>query len=156
MNKITPFLWFNGNAEEAMHYYLGIFKNSRLVNILRATDAGPGPKGSVVTVTFELNGQEFIALNGGPQFPFTHAVSFFIYCETQAEVDYYWEKLSVGGEKVECGWLKDKFGVSWQVVPTILLELLNDKDTVRAGKVMQAMMQMTKLDIAVLKRASEK
>ncbi|HTQ29061.1 MAG TPA: VOC family protein [Puia sp.] len=155
MQKITPFLWFNDNAEEAMNFYLSIFKNSKAGTIQRYGDAGPGPRGSVMSATFELNGQQFFALNGGPLFHFTPAVSFFIHCETQEEIDELWEKLSAGGEKSRCGWLTDKFGLSWQVVPGILNTMLGDKDPVKAKNVMEAMMKMDKLDIAALKRAYE-
>ena len=155
MQKITPFLWFNDNAEEAMNFYLSIFKNSKAGTIQRYGDAGPGPRGSVMSATFELNGQQFFALNGGPLFHFTPAVSFFIHCETQEEIDELWEKLSAGGEKSRCGWLTDKFGLSWQVVPGILNTMLGDKDPVKAKNVMEAMMKMDKLDIATLKRAYE-
>jgi len=153
MQKITPFLWFNDQAEEAMLFYTSIFKNSKIGSVSRYGDAGPGPKGSVMSATFTLNGQDFMALNGGPQYKFTEAVSFYVNCETQAEVDEYWEKLSAGGEEGPCGWLKDKFGLSWQIVPTVLGELLSDPDPVKAQNVMQAMFQMKKLDIAKLKQA---
>jgi predicted 3-demethylubiquinone-9 3-methyltransferase (glyoxalase superfamily) len=155
MQKITPFLWFDNQAEEAARFYVSVFANSRLSGVSRYGDAGPGPKGSVMVVPFELDGQQFIALNGGPQFKFTEAVSFVVNCKTQEEVDYFWEKLSEGGSKVQCGWLKDKYGLSWQVVPTILGELMQDKDPVKTKKVMQAMLQMKKIDIAELKRAYE-
>jgi predicted 3-demethylubiquinone-9 3-methyltransferase (glyoxalase superfamily) len=154
--KITPFLWFDNQAEEAINFYTSIFKNSRIVNVMRWGDAGPGPKGSVMTATFLLNGQEFIALNGGPQFKFTEAISLFVKCESQEEVDEYWEKLlSGGGQPQQCGWLKDKFGLSWQIVPTILGELLQDKDREKSKRVMNAMMQMVKIDINKLKQAYE-
>jgi predicted 3-demethylubiquinone-9 3-methyltransferase (glyoxalase superfamily) len=153
MQKITPFLWFDGNAEEAMKFYTSIFKNSKLGSVSRYGDAGPGPKGSVMSGTFELEGQKFMALNGGPMFKFTPAISFFVNCETQQEVDELWEKLSAGGEKSRCGWLKDKFGVSWQIIPSALGELLGDKDPEKAKRVMQAMLQMDKIDIAGLRRA---
>lgn len=155
MQKITPFLWFDGKAEEAANFYVSIFKNSKLTGVQRYGEAGPGPKGTVMSATFQLNGQDFIALNGGPQFKFTPAISFFINCETQEEVDELWGKLSQGGTKQQCGWLTDKFGVSWQVVPTILGKLLQDKDPKKAARVMQAMLQMQKLDIARLKQAAE-
>ena len=154
MQKIRPFLWFDGKAEEAANFYVSIFKNAKIGSIMRYGDAGPGPKGSVMTVTFELAGQEFIALNGNSQFPFTHAVSFFVTCDTQEEVDTYWDKLCEGGEPVQCGWLKDKYGLSWQIVPAGLMELLQDKDAAKAQRVMQAMMKMVKLDIAALRRAA--
>jgi len=153
MPKITPFLWFDDNAEEAVNFYTSIFKNSKTGSIMRYGDAGPGPKGSVMTVSFYLDGQEFVALNGGPLFKFTEAVSFAVRCETQAEVDEYWDKLSAGGEKSRCGWLKDKFGLSWQVVPNILIELAADKDPAKSQRVMQAVMPMTKIDIQKLKDA---
>jgi predicted 3-demethylubiquinone-9 3-methyltransferase (glyoxalase superfamily) len=153
--KITPFLWFNNNAEEAINFYTSIFKNSKILNIARYGDAGPGPKGTVMTATFQLNGQVFIALNGGPQFKFTEAISFLVNCETQQEVDEFWEKLSAGGEKSRCGWLKDKYGLSWQVVPTILGELMSDKDREKSKRVMNAMLQMDKIDIKGLKKAYE-
>ncbi len=153
MLKITPFLWFDGQAEEAANHYISIFKNSRIVSVLRTGDAGPGPKGSVLTVAFVLDGNEITALNGGPKFKFTEAISLVVHCTTQDEVDEYWEKLSAGGSKSQCGWLKDKFGLSWQVVPTFLIETLLDKDPRRSARVMQAMMQMTKIDIGVLRKA---
>jgi len=153
--KITPFLWFDNQAEEAVNFYVSIFKNSKITSIDRYGEAGPGPKGTVMTASFELEGQGFMALNGGPDFKFTEAISFFVSCETQAEVDEFWEKLSVGGEKGPCGWLKDKYGVSWQIVPTILGELLNDPDPEKSQGVMKAMLQMKKLDINVLRRAYE-
>ncbi|HEX9455513.1 MAG TPA: VOC family protein [Candidatus Binatia bacterium] len=155
MSKITPFLWFDDKAEEAMNFYVSIFKNSKAGSVARYGEAGPGPKGSVMSVTFELDGQEFFALNGGPHFTFSPAVSFFINCETQQEVDELWEKLSAGGEKQRCGWLKDKYGLSWQVVPAVLTELLHDKDPAKSKNVMEAMMQMEKLDIEKLRRAAE-
>ena len=155
MQKITPFLWFNDKAEEAMNFYLSIFKNSKKVSISRYGDAGPGPKGSVMVAKFQIEGQEFIALNGGPEFRFTPAVSFVVNCKSQDEVDEFWEKLSAGGEKSQCGWLTDKYGLSWQVTPTILGELMDDKDPEKSNRVMKAMLQMTKLDIAALKRAAE-
>ena len=154
--KITPFLWFDGRAEEAANFYTAIFPNSKIVNMVRYGEAGPGRKGSVMSATFELQGQEFIALNGGPMFTFSPAISFFVHCETQAEVDTVWEKLSDGGEKQRCGWLRDKFGVSWQVVPTILGQMLQDKDAEKSKRVMNAMLQMDKLDIAVLTRAYQR
>jgi predicted 3-demethylubiquinone-9 3-methyltransferase (glyoxalase superfamily) len=146
--KITPFLWFDGKAEEAMNFYISIFKNSKIVSLSRAGENGP-----VVGGTFQLDGQEFFALNGGPQFTFTPAISFFVNCETQQEVDDLWEKLSAGGEKGRCGWLKDKFGLSWQVIPSILGKLMHDKDPEKAKRVRQAMMQMNKLDIQALQQA---
>jgi predicted 3-demethylubiquinone-9 3-methyltransferase (glyoxalase superfamily) len=151
--KITPFLWFDHQAEEAVGFYTSIFKNSRIVTVTRYGEAGPGPKGSVMTMEFELEGQKFVALNGGPQFKFTPAISFVVNCETQQEVDELWEKLSEGGAKIECGWLQDKYGLSWQIVPTVLLEMLKDADTARSQRVMKAMLQMKKLDIARLEEA---
>jgi len=156
MQKITPFLWYDGNAEEAVNFYVSVFKNSKVVSFARYGDAGPGPKGSVMTAAFQLEGQDFVALNGGPQFKFTPAISFVVNCETQQEVDELWEKLSAGGRKDRCGWLQDKFGVSWQIVPTILSKLLQDKDPEKSKRVMQAMMQMDKIDIGRLKQAYEK
>src|SRR2546428_5339564 len=153
MQKITPFLWFDNNAEEAVKFYTSVFKNSKILKVARYGDAGPGPKGSVMTVSFQIEGQQFIALNGGPQFKFTEAVSFVVNCETQKEVDEFWEKLSAGGEKGPCGWLKDKFGLSWQVVPTILGKLISHPDPRKAQRVKKAMLQMKKLDIAALQRA---
>ena len=153
MQKIVPFLWFNGNAEEAMNFYVATFKNSQVGRVSRYGDAGPGPKGSVMSCTFQLEGQDFYALNGGPQFSFTPAISLFVNCETQQEVDQLWEQLSAGGSKDQCGWLKDKFGVSWQIVPTVLGKLLGDKDPAKANRVMQAMMKMKKLDIKGLQQA---
>ena len=155
MQKITPFLWFNDQAEEAMNFYTSIFKNSKIGSVSRYGEGGPGPQGSVMTATFELDGQEFMALNGGPLFTFTEAISFFVNCETQAEVDELWEKLTEGGEESQCGWLKDKFGLSWQIVPSVLGELLNDPDAEKAGRVMNAMLQMKKIDIAGLRAAYE-
>ena len=154
--KITPFLWFDSNAEEAVNFYTSIFKNSKPGILRRWGESGPGKPGSVMTVSFELDGQQFMALNGGPHFKFTPAISFFVNCETQEEVDHYWEKLSAdGGEKSRCGWLKDKYGISWQIVPSVLGKLLGDKDAAKANRVMQAMLQMTKLDVAALQRAYE-
>jgi predicted 3-demethylubiquinone-9 3-methyltransferase (glyoxalase superfamily) len=153
MRKITPFLWFDGNAEEAMKFYVSIFRNSKVGHITRYGDAGPGPKGTVMSATFELDGQEFFALNGGPQFKFTPAISFFVNCETQQEVDELWEKLSAGGKKDRCGWLTDKFGLSWQIIPTALGKMLGDEDPAKASRVMRAMLQMDKIDINGLKRA---
>ncbi len=149
MQKITPFLWFDTQAEEAMNFYVSVFKNSKIVSVT------PGPDGKVMTGTFQLEGQEFMALNAGPQFPFTEAISFFVHCETQAEVDELWEKLTEGGEESRCGWLKDKFGLSWQIIPAVLGELLQDKDPEKAGRVMQAMLQMGKIDIKTLQQAYE-
>ena len=155
MPKITPFLWFDAQAEEAVDLYTSIFKNSKIESISRYGEEGPGPKGSVMTVAFQLDGQEFVALNGGPEFPFTEAISFYVHCETQEEVDNFWEKLSEGGEKGQCGWLKDKFGVSWQIVPNILGELMNDPDAEKSRRVVKAMLQMNKLEIERLKQAYE-
>lgn len=155
MQKITPFLWFDDKAEEAMNFYISIFRNSKIVSVTRYGEAGPGPKGSVMTAGFQLDGQEFIALNGGPHFKFTEAISFSINCETQEEVDEMWEKLSEGGEKGRCGWLKDKYGLSWQVNPIALGEMLQDKDPEKAKRVMEAMLQMDKIDIETLKQAYE-
>jgi predicted 3-demethylubiquinone-9 3-methyltransferase (glyoxalase superfamily) len=155
MKKIIPFLWFDDKAEEAAIFYTSIFKNSKIETLSRYGEAGPGQKGKVMSATFNLNGQEFIALNGGPVFTFSPAISFFVNCENQEEVDELWEKLSEGGEIEQCGWLKDKYGISWQIVPTILGELLNDKDTEKSSRVMNAMLQMKKIDIAALKQAYE-
>ena len=155
MQKITPFLWFNNQAEEAVNFYVSLFKNSRIVSLSRYGDAGPGPKGSVMSVTFELEGQQFYALNGGPHFSFTPAISLFVNCESQAEVDELWDKLSAGGRKDRCGWLQDKYGLSWQIVPSVLGKLLGDKNPSKSSGVMKAMMQMDKLDIARLQQAYE-
>jgi predicted 3-demethylubiquinone-9 3-methyltransferase (glyoxalase superfamily) len=155
MPRITPFLWFDGRAEEAMNFYVSIFRNSKVGTVSRYGDAGPGPKGSVMSATFTLEGQPFMALNGGPMFTFSPAISFFVSCQTQAEVDDLWEKLSAGGEKSRCGWLKDKFGVSWQIIPSVLGELLADKDPTKSRRVMQAMLKMTKLDIDALRQAAQ-
>jgi len=155
MGQITPFLWFDDKAEEAMNFYTSIFRNSKKGSVRHYGEAGPGRKGSVMTASFTLNGQDFMALNGGPLFKFTEAISFFVNCETQEEVDELWEKLSAGGEKSQCGWLKDKFGLSWQIVPTVLVEMLGDKDAAKSQRVMKAMLRMTKLDIAELEKAYE-
>jgi len=155
MDKITPFLWFDSQAEEAMNFYMSIFKNSKVERISRYGEAGPGPKGSVMSVEFVLEGQTFMALNAGPHFQFTPAISFFVNCETQKEVDELWEKLSEGGSKERCGWLKDKFGLSWQVVPSALGRMLQDEDPKKSARVMKAMMKMDKIEIEVLKRAHE-
>ena len=155
MQKITPFLWFDNQAEEAVKLYTSIFKNSKIGKVARYGDAGPGPKGSVMTIAFELEGQEFTALNGGPVFKFNESISFVVDCKSQQEVDDLWAKLSDGGEEGMCGWLKDKFGVSWQIVPTVLPELLNDPDPVKANRVMQAMLKMKKIDIQALRQAYE-
>ena len=153
MQKITPFLWFDNQAEEAMNFYVSIFKNSKIVKVTCYGEAGPGPKGTVMSATLQLEGQTFYALNGGPLFSFTPAISLFVNCETQQEVDELWEKLSAGGKKETCGWLKDKYGLSWQIIPTALGEMLGDKDPQKAGRVMQAMMQMGKIEIEGLKQA---
>ena len=156
VQKITPFLWFDRQAEEAAQFYVAIFPNSKIGKVVRCGAGGPGPAGSVLTVQFELDGVTFVGLNGGPHFKFTEAVSFVVNCQTQDEVDFYWGKLTAGGgAEVECGWLKDKFGLSWQIVPTALFELLGDPDPARAGRAMQAMMTMKKLDIAALRRAAD-
>jgi predicted 3-demethylubiquinone-9 3-methyltransferase (glyoxalase superfamily) len=155
MQKITPFLWFDDKAEEAMNFYTSIFENSTIGSVTRYGEGGPGPKGEVMSATFQLDGQEFYALNGGPEFNFTEAISFFVACEEQAEIDELWAKLSEDGQEGRCGWLKDKFGLSWQIVPPILGEMLNDEDPERSKRVMQAMMQMGKLDIQRLKNAFE-
>lgn len=153
MQRITPFLWFDNNAEEAMNFYISIFPNSKVLRVTHYGEAGPGPAGTVMTAEFELDGLEFVALNGGPRFEFTEAISLVVNCETQEEVDHYWEKLTEGGEKSRCGWLKDKFGLSWQVVPNLLAELMFDKDPAKAQRVMQAMLKMDKIEIEPLKRA---
>jgi predicted 3-demethylubiquinone-9 3-methyltransferase (glyoxalase superfamily) len=153
VQKITPFLWFDDNAEEAARFYASVFKNSRIGEIRRYGEAGPGPAGSVMTVSFELEGQEFIALNGGPHFTFTEAVSFFVKCETQDEVDALWTRLTDGGQESQCGWLKDKYGLSWQIIPNALMEMLGDKDPEKAGRVMAAMLKMRKIDVKALEAA---
>ena len=159
MRKITPCLWFDNQAEEAANFYISIFKNSKIMSVARYGEAGAEasgrPTGSVMTVAFQLQGQEFLALNGGPQFKFTEAISFIVNCKTQKEIDDFWRKLSEGGERGPCGWLKDKYGMSWQIVPTVLGEMLQDKDTRKSEKVMKAMLQMKKLDIEGLKQAYE-
>ena len=155
MQKIVPNLWFDTEAEEAASFYTSIFKNSRVTNVMRYGEAGPRPAGMVLTVDFELAGQHFTALNGGPEFKFTEAISLLVNCETQDEVDELWTKLTAGGEESVCGWLKDKFGLSWQIVPTRLGELMSDEDTVRANAVMQSMLQMRKIEIAELEKAYE-
>jgi len=156
MQKITPFLWFDTNAEAAAEFYVSIFKNSKILNVSRYGDAGPGPKGSVMVVNFQLAGQEFTALNGGPLFKFSEAFSLVVNCETQKELDEYWSKLtSGGGQESQCGWLKDKFGFSWQIVPTELGKLISAKDPAKTNRVMQAVLQMKKLDIAKLRQAAE-
>jgi predicted 3-demethylubiquinone-9 3-methyltransferase (glyoxalase superfamily) len=151
--RITPFLWFNGQAEEAANFYVSIFPNSKVSAISRYGEAGPGPKGSVMTVAFELDGLLFTALNGGSLFKFTEALSLVVHCETQVEVDHYWNKLSSGGNEVQCGWLKDKYGLSWQIVPDALMDFIQDKDAAKSQRVMAAMLQMKKIDIAGLKAA---
>ena len=154
MQKITPFLWFDNNAEEAMKFYTSVFKNSKIGKVALYPEGSPGPAGTVMVGTFQIEGLEFTALNGGPMFKFTEAISFVVNCETQDEVDEYWKKLTAGGgQEVQCGWLKDKFGLSWQIVPTILNKLLEDKDKEKAKRVMQAMLKMKKIDIEGLKRA---
>ena len=155
MQRITPFLWFDTQAEEAMNFYVSIFKNSKVLGCSGYGEAGPGPKGTVMVAKFQLDGQEFMALNGGPHFKFTEAISLLVNCETQPEIDELWEKLSEGGETSQCGWLKDKFGLSWQIVPPILGELMQDKDPEKAKRVMQAMLKMTKIDIEALQQAYE-
>ncbi|NUO78913.1 VOC family protein [candidate division KSB1 bacterium] len=155
MQKITPFLWFDHQAEEAAKFYVSLFKNSSILKIARYGEAGPEPAGTVMTVEFQLDGQEFVALNGGPRFKFNESVSFVVNCETQKEVDAFWEKLSAGGQKSRCGWLKDQYGLSWQIVPTILHELASDPDPAKSQRVMQAMLQMDKLDLKALQQAYE-
>ena len=151
--RITPFLWFDANAEEAVDFYVGVFKNSRRLDALRMSEESRMPKGSVLTVAFELDGQTFTAINGGPMYKFTEAISFVVRCDSQEEVDYYWSKLTAGGNEIQCGWLRDKYGVSWQVVPTVLIDMLHDKDAARAQRVMKAMLQMKKIDIPRLEEA---
>ncbi len=153
MQRITPFLWFDNNAEEAMKFYVSVFKNSKIKRVMRYGEAGPGPAGTVMTAEFELDGQPFVGLNGGPHFKFNEDVSFTVRCETQEEVDYYWNTLSEGGAKSRCGWLKDKFGLWWQVEPSILGELMADEDPEKAKRVMEAMLKMDKIDIEPLRRA---
>ena len=152
--KISPALWFDNNAEEAIDFYISIFRNSKVNKVLRYGKAGPGPEGTVMTISFELDGEEFTAINGGPHFTFSPAISFVVKCKTQDEVDYYWERLSSGGRSHQCGWLTDRFGVSWQIVPTVLIELLGNPDTANSQQVMKAMLQMGKIDIEQLQRAS--
>ena len=153
MQRITPFLWFDDQAEEAMNFYVSIFKNSKVGRVRRYGEAGPGPKGSVMSATFQLEGQEFMALNGGPHFSFTPAISFFVNCETQEEVDELWKKLSAGGKAERCGWLKDKYGLSWQIIPSALGRLMGDNNAAKAQSVMKAMLEMDKIDIARLQQA---
>jgi predicted 3-demethylubiquinone-9 3-methyltransferase (glyoxalase superfamily) len=155
MQKITPFLWFDSQAEEAMNFYVSIFKNSKVLTVTRYGEAGPGPKGTVMSATFQLEGQTFYALNGGPQFKFTPAISLFVNCETQQEVDDLWQKLSAGGKEDRCGWIQDKYGLSWQIIPKVLGEMLGDKDPQKAARVMWAMLQMGKIEIEGLTRAYE-
>ena len=155
MPKITPFLWFNDNAEEAVNFYVSLFDNSSITSVTRNGEGGSGPAGSVMVVAFELDGQEFTALNGGPQFKFTEAISLYVHCETQQEIDRLWDVLSAGGEPQQCGWLKDKYGLSWQIVPPVLVELLQDGDAEKSGRVVKALLQMSKIDIGTLKRAYE-
>jgi predicted 3-demethylubiquinone-9 3-methyltransferase (glyoxalase superfamily) len=155
LQKITPFLWFDRQADEAARFYVSIFPNSKIVKTVRYGSAGPGPAGSVMTVDFELEGQSFVALNGGPHFKFTEAISFVVTCLTQSEVDFYWDKLSADGGEVQCGWLKDKFGLSWQIIPTRFLELVRDPDPQKSQRVMKAMFTMKKLDIRALEKAYE-
>lgn len=153
MQKITPFLWFDNQAEEAMDFYISVFKNSEVLSVTRYSEGAPGPSGTVMTAKFMIEGQEFVALNGGPQFQFTEAISFVVNCETQEEIDYYWEKLSDEGEEQGPGWVKDKYGLSWQIVPTVLEEMMGEGDPVKSQKVMSAMMKMNKIDINTLKQA---
>jgi predicted 3-demethylubiquinone-9 3-methyltransferase (glyoxalase superfamily) len=155
MQRITPFLWFDNNAEEAVNFYVSIFKNSKVGTVTRYGEAGPGQKGTVMSATFQLEGQEFFALNGGPLFKFTEAISFFVNCETQEEVDYFWENLKDPAKPGQCGWLKDKYGLSWQIIPSVLGKMLGDKDAKKAQRVMQAMLKMEKIDISKLKQAYE-
>ncbi len=154
MQKITPCLWFNTQSEEAAHFYTTVFENSRIVEVARYGAAGPGPEGTVMTVTFELDGQKFVALNGGPQFTFNEATSFQVSCETQDEVDYFWNRLSEGGEEGPCGWLKDRYGLSWQIVPTALIELVSEPDTEKSQAAIKAMLGMRKINIEALQRAA--
>jgi predicted 3-demethylubiquinone-9 3-methyltransferase (glyoxalase superfamily) len=153
MQKITPFLWFDNQAEEAMNFYVSVFKNAKITSLSRYGEAGPGPAGTVMVGTFQLEGQEFYALNGGPEFRFNEAISLYVDCKDQQEVDELWAKLTAGGEESMCGWLKDKYGLSWQIVPSVLIELLGDKDPQKAARVMQAMLKMHKLDIRALRQA---
>ncbi len=154
--KITTYLWFDKNAEEAANHYTSIFKNSKILSVTRYGEGGPGPNGAVMTVTFQLEGQEFFALNGGPHFKFTEAISLLVNCDTQKEVDELWSKLSTGGEESQCGWLKDKFGLSWQIIPSTLFRLMQDPAPEKAKRVMEAMLQMRKIDIAALEQAYNK
>lgn len=156
MRKITPFLWFDGKAEEAANFYVSVFENAKINSVSRYGEDSPGTAGTVMTVSFELDGLEFVALNGGPEYTFTPAVSFSIDCKTQAEVDHYWDRLTDGGRPIQCGSLQDKFGLSWQVVPSILPELLQDDDDAKSDAVMQAMLKMVKLDVAALQEAYDR
>lgn len=153
MQKITPFLWFNDNAEAAINFYVSLFNDSKMISVSRYPEGSPGKPGTIMSATFQLEGQQFMALNGGPQYQFTEAISLFVNCTTQKEVDTLWAKLTEGGEEGPCGWLKDKFGLSWQIIPTVLGELLGDPDPAKAQRAMQAMLQMKKIDIAALQRA---
>jgi predicted 3-demethylubiquinone-9 3-methyltransferase (glyoxalase superfamily) len=155
MQKITPYLWFDDNAEEAVNFYVSVFRGAKITSVTRHDDNAPGPMSKVMIITFELEGLEFVALNGGPQFKFTEAISLFVNCGTQAEVDELWDKLSAGGEEQQCGWLKDKYGLSWQIIPQALMDLMQDKDPAKAQRVMEAMLKMIKIDIAALRRAYE-
>jgi predicted 3-demethylubiquinone-9 3-methyltransferase (glyoxalase superfamily) len=155
MSKVTPFLWFDGQAEQAAAFYVSLFPNSRIVNVTRCGDAGPGPKGSAMTVSFELDGRPLIALNGGPHFKFTEAISFSVSCDAQEEVDRYWAALTEGGEEGRCGWLKDRWGLSWQVTPAALGQMLSDPDPVRSRRAMESMLTMKKIDIAEMRRACD-
>lgn len=155
MQKITTFLWYDDKAEEAVNFYVSLFKNSKITSVSRYGDAGPGPKGSAMTVSFQLEGQEFTALNGGPHYTFTPAISLFVNCETQEEVDRLWEALSAGGRKDRCGWLQDKYGLSWQIIPTALMRLMSDPDPKKSARVMKAMLQMDKIDIGKLQQAHD-
>jgi predicted 3-demethylubiquinone-9 3-methyltransferase (glyoxalase superfamily) len=155
IKKISTCLWFNGQAEEAAEFYTGIFKHPKIGTVTRYGDVGPGPKGTVMTVTFELDGHEFMALNGGPEFTFNEAVSFIVHCDTQQDIDDYWEQLSAGGQTVQCGWLKDQFGISWQIVPTRLSELMRDADGEKTNRIMKAILEMVKLDITRLEQAAQ-
>ncbi len=155
VQKITPFLWFDHQAEEAASFYVSIFANSKIVKVVRYGKTGPGPAGTAMTVEFQLEGQTFVALNGGPHFKFTEAISFVVNCQTQDEVDFYWQKLCAGGSEVECGWLKDRFGLSWQIVPSVLPQLLSDPDPEKTQRVMKALRKMKKLDILALKQAAD-
>ena len=155
MQKITPYLWFDTQAEEAANFYVSLFKNSRILDVVRYDDSAPGQAGKVMIVNFQLDGQDFVALNGGPHFKFTEAISLFVNCEGQEEVDRLWDALSAGGELQQCGWLKDKYGLSWQIIPSALMELMGDPDPVKSMRVREAMLQMVKIDIAGLKKAYE-